>query len=116
MVGACRHEEVRLIDLHVSPQAIITAASCIAALIALAGYVFKARDWVKEQDKQASAVTELKTRHDADVCEIKEEQTLLVYGILACLKGLKEQGCDGPVTEAVEKIDKYLNKKAHDQI
>lgn len=44
---------------------------------------------------------------------MKKEQTLLVYGILACLKGLKEQGCNGPVTEAINKIEKHLNQKAH---
>ena len=39
----------------------------------------------------------------------------MVYGILACLKGLKEQGCNGPVTEAVNKIEKHINKAAHDE-
>lgn len=103
-------------SVQITPQIIITAASCVAALIALAGYIFKARDWIKRQDKQGGELAELRARHSQDISEIKEEQTLLVFGILACLKGLKEQGCDGPVTEAVEKIDKYLNKKAHDQI
>ena len=50
---------------------------------------------------------------DLHLREVKEEQTLLTYGILACLKGLKEQGCNGPVTEAVDMIEKHLNKKAH---
>ena len=44
---------------------------------------------------------------------MKEEQALLTEGILACLKGLKEQGCNGPVTEAINKIEKHLNEKAH---
>lgn len=48
-----------------------------------------------------------------DMDAMKKEQTLLVYGILACLKGLKEQGCNGPVTEAINKIEKHLNQKAH---
>ena len=48
-----------------------------------------------------------------DMHGINEEQTLLTYGVLACLKGLKEQGCNGPVSEAINKIEKYLNKKAH---
>lgn len=88
--------------IHITAQGIITAASVIAALIALAGYVFKARDWVKKQDAQ-----------DAEIQAMKEEQQLLTYGILACLKGLKEQGCNGPVTEAITKIEKHLNEKAH---
>ena len=48
-----------------------------------------------------------------DMHGINDEQTLLTYGVLACLKGLKEQGCNGPVSEAINKIEKYLNKKAH---
>ena len=66
----------------------------------------------------------MKAKHEADIKALKqalaedmrginEEQTLLTYGILACLKGLKEQGCNGPVSEAINKIEKYLNKKAH---
>jgi hypothetical protein len=34
--------------------------------------------------------------------------------VLACLKGLKEQGCDGPVTEALGKLEAHLNQAAHD--
>ena len=33
--------------------------------------------------------------------------------VVACLKGLKEQGCNGPVSEAIDKIEKHINKKAH---
>lgn len=88
--------------VHITAQGIITASALVAALIALAGYVFRARDWVKKQGVQ-----------DTEIKAIKEEQQLLTYGILACLKGLKEQGCNGPVTEAINKIDKHLNEKAH---
>jgi len=52
-------------------------------------------------------------RHDAAIKEVNEEMALLTYGILACLKGLKEQGANGPVTEAISKIEKHLNEKAH---
>ena len=43
-----------------------------------------------------------------------EEQQMLTYGVLACLKGLQEKGCNGPVTDAISKIEKYLNAKAHE--
>ena len=89
--------------VHISMQSIITAGACAAALIALVGYMFKAHNWFNRQNKQESQIK-----------AIKEEQQLLTYGILACLKGLKEQGCDGPVTEAINKIDKYLNQRAHE--
>ena len=34
-------------------------------------------------------------RQDTEIEKLKSEQCLLTYGILACLKGLKEQGCNG---------------------
>lgn len=103
--------------LHITTQNIITAAALVAAIIALAGYVFRARDWVKRQDKQdqsnESAVKDLKEHHDSDIKVINTELQLLTYGILSCLKGLQEKGCNGPVTEAISKIEKHLNEKAH---
>lgn len=44
----------------------------------------------------------------------KEERLILLKGQLACLKGLKEQGCNGPVTKGIEDIEEYLVKKSHD--
>lgn len=46
--------------------------------------------------------------------KMKKEQCLLTYGVLACLKGLREQGCNGPVSEAITKIEKHINQEAHD--
>lgn len=106
-------ERVRTMDIHITPQIIITAASCAAALVALLGYLFKLHDWVKAQGKQTEDIKALRELHDKDIADIKGEQTVVVYGVLACLKGLKEQGCNGPVTAAIEKIEKHLNKEAH---
>ena len=47
---------------------------------------------------------------DEELRAIRKENTLL-----ACLKGLEEQGCDGPVHEAIDRIEKDLNLRAHDQ-
>lgn len=83
-------------------QIIITIASIITALGVIFGMIFAVYRWYLKQEKQ-----------DKDIKSIKEEQTLLTYGALACLKGLKEQGCDGPVTTAINQIEKYINKQAH---
>lgn len=88
--------------MYVNGQTIVAASAVIAAVIALLGYYNKALAWVKKQDEQ-----------DTEIKAVKEEQQLLTYGILACLKGLKEQGCNGPVTEAINKIEKHLNIEAH---
>ena len=46
---------------------------------------------------------------------IKKENTLVIYALGACLDGLHQQGCNGKVTEAMDKISKYINNAAHDQ-
>lgn len=100
--------------VHITAQGIITASALIAALLALAGYIFKARDWVKKQDAQDGKIVALANHHEEDMKESREERQLMIYGLLACLKGLKEQGCNGPVTEAINKIERHLNQKAHE--
>ena len=54
-------------------------------------------------------------KQDKDISAIKQEQAILTEGILACLQGLREQGCNGPVTAAITKIEAYINAKAHEQ-
>ncbi len=45
---------------------------------------------------------------------MREEQALICYGVMACLRGLQEQGCNGRVTTALGKMEKHLNLSAHD--
>ena len=94
-------------------QTIITASAFLGAVVAIATLIAKLVRWVDRQKKQDDDIKQLRKHHEDDMTIIKEENTLLVFGILACLKGLREQGCNGPVTETIDKIEKYLNKKAH---
>ena len=100
-------------QITVTWQTIITAAAVLAAGIAIVGYLAKIVRWMDQQKKQTADIEDLRTLHNNDMGDMKQEQTLIVYGLLACLKGLKEQGCNGPVTEAINKIEKHLNQKAH---
>lgn len=84
-------------------QTVITAAAFVGAVAALLKSYNKGYDFVKRQTEQ-----------DQVISNIQEEQAILTYGILACLKGLKEQGANGPVTEAINKIEKHLNERAHE--
>jgi Na+/melibiose symporter-like transporter len=94
-------------------QTIITASTVIGAIVALVTYFSKVVRWVDKQGRQDKDIKEIRQHHEDDMASIKKEQKLLVYGVLACLKGLSEQGCNGPVTEAIHKIEKYLNEEAH---
>lgn len=94
-------------------QTIITISAVLGAAVAIVSLFAKLVRWVDKQRKQDDDIKQIRKHHEEDMESIKEEQTLLVYGVLACLKGLSEQGCNGPVTEAINKYEKYLNQKAH---
>ena len=100
-------------NIELTWQSIITASAIVGAVLALVTYFSKVVRWVDKQTRQDEDIKKLKKHHEEDIASIKEEQTLLVYGVLACLKGLSEQGCNGPVSEAIGRLEKYLNQKAH---
>ena len=90
--------------VYVDVNTIIMAGSLLTAVVVIFSVIFTVYKWYLKQNQQ-----------DVEIERVKSEQCLLTYGILACLKGLKEQGCNGPVTEAIDKIEKHINKQAHDQ-
>lgn len=69
---------------------------------------------IKQSDEDRERLNKVDD-HEAMLEAIQEEQTVQCYCILACLKGLAEQGCNGPVHEGIELMEKHLNKKAHGQ-
>ena len=83
-------------------QTVITAAAVITAITVILKNYNRGYDFVQKQEE-----------HDKEIKAIKEEQALIISGVLACLKGLSEQGCDGAVTAAIAEIEEHLNKKAH---
>ena len=100
-------------QITLSWPGVITAASVLGAILAIVAFFAKIVRWVDKQSQQDEEIQKLKQHHEDDIKSLKEEQTLLVYGVLACLKGLQERGCNGPVTEAINRYEKYLNQKAH---
>ena len=101
-------------QITVTWQTLITTSAVMAAIGAITAMFAKGVRWVDRQKQQDSDIKALRATHVSDMDGIKQEQTLIVYGLLACLKGLKEQGCNGPVTEAIGKIEDHLNQKAHE--
>ena len=100
-------------EIIVTWQSIVSAAAVCSAIGVLIGVLVKVVRWMDRQKEQDTEIKSLRDTHISDMDSMKCEQTLVVYGLLACLKGLKEQGCNGPVTEAIDKIEKHLNQKAH---
>ena len=91
-------------ELTITADTIIKLASLLGALGVLGGVVFWLFRFVDRNRRQ-----------DRELTAIRKEQQLVCYGVLACLKGLKEQGCNGPVTEALSKLEKHLNQAAHEE-
>ena len=100
--------------MFISWETIITAGKVLGAFTAIAAIFISAVRFYDRQKAQDEDLAALNALHCRDMSKLKDEQGLLMYGVLACLKGLKEQGCNGPVTEAIDTLEKYINKKAHE--
>ncbi len=89
-------------QITIAADDIIKLAALLGALGVLGGALAAAYRFFNRQKAQ-----------DAELQSIRAELTLLCYAVKACLQGLAEQGCDGPVHDAIDKLDKHLNKAAH---
>ena len=88
--------------MYIDADIIIKAASLLTALGVLVGGIIAMYKLI-ERDKHQ---TEL-------IRSIREEQTLMCYALKGALQGLIENGCNGPCKEALDKLEKHLNQKAH---
>ena len=92
-------------------QTIITTAAVIEAIIAIVGYYNKVYSWVKHQEEQDKRMDKIERAAATE----RKELTLIVYALSACLDGLGQLGANHTVPIAKDKLDKYINKQAHQQ-
>lgn len=91
--------------MYIDADIIIKTASllgAIGALIAAIVSVYK--------------VVEINRRQSEFINAIQKEQQIICYGLRGALQGLVEQGCNGPCRDALDRLDKHLNKNAHPHI
>ena len=94
----------------------IVISSCITIIgvpKAISSYIKKKKQQIIEKAAKEKAARDREDRQDADIAQIKDEFCLVMYGLSACLDGLLQQGCNHSVPEVKDKIDKYLNQRAH---
>ncbi len=89
---------------------IIKIGAVLAALGTVGTVAVAILRWFVRQEKQDADIADIL----GEQREIKEEQCVMSYAILACLDGLKQLGANDNVTDAHNKLEKHLNKKAHD--
>lgn len=100
--------------MYISIGTIIMVGSLIGALGVIGGALIAAYKFFRKPADLEKRIKKIQETHEEDIRKINGEQCIITYGLLACLKGLKEQGCNGPVTDGINKIEKHLNKQAHD--
>lgn len=102
-----------------------SVASWLTGTAVIVAAVFKFVDWIRKPGQQESKLDGLSAKHDADMKALREEDAkrhsetqaelqILCYGLRGALQGLIETGCNGPCKEALKRLDKHLNKSAHE--
>ena len=91
---------------------IITAAEKIYGIVNKPKAKMEKRN--KEVEKRLTKLEDLIPDIQEQVKCSKEERRILCEGLLAALKGLQEQGCNGPVTKGIAKLEEYLLDSSHE--
>lgn len=99
--------------MTITPQDIITWGSVLGVLGAVIAAIFKVVRWVDRQKEQDKEIQAIKEAHAKDDQAVEEELTVICFGLLAALDGLKQLGANGNVTKAHDALEKHMNKKAH---
>lgn len=89
---------------------IITIASLITAVTVIFGAIFKIHKWFLKQEKQDEEIKKIK---EVDIKHLKDEQRIICTGVLACLDGLEQLGCNHSVPRAKGMLEEHINKVAH---
>lgn len=90
--------------MYIDAETINSLAKLLGSVTIIAGAILGVYKFI-ERDRRQSKILR----------DVQEENTLLCYGLSACLDGLMQLGANHKVTDAHERLDKHLNKKAHDQ-
>lgn len=95
-------------------ESIVSVGAVISALLLGWSVLSNSVNWLNTPKKNKRKLEELHDLHERDMHDLKEELRILTKGTLACLKGLQEKGCNGPVTKGIAEIEEHINKKAHE--
>lgn len=88
--------------MYIDVESVKNLSALILALATIIGLIVGLYKFYARQKKQ-----------DEELAAIRSELQILCFAVKACLSGLKEQGCNGPVTQALDVLEKHLNKLAH---
>lgn len=103
-------------------ELIIAIVAGVTAVIALLKWITQIHDrnkkldgYEKEIEEVKKSIEELQLDNDAKMQALRAEQFIITDSLLAILEGLHQLHCNGPVTEARDKLIDYINDRAHNQ-
>lgn len=88
--------------MYIDADSLLRCSAIISALGVIGGVVASVVKMIVRDRRQSEIIKAM-----------QEEQKLICYGLRGALQGLVEQGCNGPCRDALEKLDKHLNREAH---
>ena len=104
-------------EVTITPSTIITFILTLAALIGAFATIFavlyKILKWFENQKNQDDKIKQLEEKHDEDMQKNKTEFRVICSGVLACLDGLEQLGCNHNVSKAKEELEEHINRVAH---
>ena len=99
------------LDIILNDKTIGQISTYITFIILIGGILYSAFKWYTRQNNQDNDIKKL----NKDIYDIRKEQSIICKGILACLDGLEQQGCNHTVPATKKEIESYLNEKAHNK-
>ena len=91
--------------IRISSEDIVAAAAVVTAIASILGMVFALYRWYLRQNRDTEEIKKL-----------KRENALICYALSACSDGLMQLGANHSVPTVKDKLDKYINQTAHDQM
>ena len=101
--------------MEITVESIVTLSKIVGSLGVILGVIIAFVKWLSKQEKQSEDIEMLEKHHDEDLKNIQEELCVVNYAVLASLDALIQSGFNGKVSEAQDKLQKHINKKAHKQ-
>lgn len=92
---------------------LVTLAALIGALSTIFVVLYKILKWFENQKDQDDKIKRLEEKHNEDMQKSKTEFRVICTGVLACLDGLEQLGCNHNVTKAKSELEEHLNNAAH---
>ncbi|MCI6677499.1 MAG: hypothetical protein MSG78_11530 [Clostridiales bacterium] len=93
----------------ITVDSILVAMAAVVSVVAFFGACRKIEKSINEKhDNQQKW-----DGYEQSIKQIKEEQYIITECMVGVLDGLHQLNCNGKVTESREKLDNYLNKRAH---